>query len=66
MDVTTKQARHIINSLKNGVVPKEGHELFRIGREAEINELLRCMDYISESNSMVKFIAGDYGTGKSF
>jgi hypothetical protein len=66
LDVTAKQARHIINSLKNGVVPKEGHELFRIGRETEINELLRCMDYISESNSMVKFIAGDYGTGKSF
>lgn len=66
MDVTTKQAKHIINSLKNGVVPKEGHELFRIGREAEINELLRCMDLVSEGNSMVKFIAGEYGTGKSF
>lgn len=66
MDATAKQAKHIINTLKNGVVPKEGLELLRIGREIEFNEMKRCMDYISEGNSMVKFIAGEYGAGKSF
>ncbi|OGO77027.1 MAG: hypothetical protein A2Y23_03385 [Clostridiales bacterium GWB2_37_7] len=66
MEVTTKQAKHIINTLKNGVVPRDGLELLRIGREAEVNEMLRCMDYISEGNSMVKFVAGEYGSGKSF
>lgn len=66
MEVTIKQAKHIINTLKNGVVPKEGIELFRIGRDEELNEIKRCMDYISEGSSMVKFIEGEYGAGKSF
>ncbi len=66
MDATIKQAQHIIHTLKNGVVPKEGIELFRVGRDAELNEIKRSLDYISEGNSMVKFVAGEYGAGKSF
>lgn len=66
MDANIKQAQHIINTLKNGVVPKEGIELFRIGRDAELKEISRCLDYITEGNSMVKFVAGEYGAGKSF
>ena len=66
MEAVKKQAKHIINTLKNGVVPKEGLELLRVGREDELNEMQRCMDYISEGNSMVKFVAGEYGSGKSF
>lgn len=66
MEVSTKQARHIINTLKSGVVPKEGLELLRIGRDIEIQEINRCMEYTSEGNSVVKFVAGEYGAGKSF
>lgn len=66
MEVSIKQAKHIINALKNGVVPREGLELLRIGRDIEIEEIYRCMNYTFEGNSVVKFIAGDYGAGKSF
>lgn len=66
LEVSAKQAKHIINALKNGVVPREGLELLRIGRDIEIEEIYRCMDYTAEGNSVIKFITGDYGTGKSF
>ncbi|MDF2520251.1 MAG: hypothetical protein K0R84_879 [Clostridia bacterium] len=66
MQLSTKEAKHIISTLKNGVVPREGLELLRIGRDIEIDEIQRSMDYISQGSSMVKFIAGEYGAGKSF
>jgi hypothetical protein len=66
LELSAKQAKHIINTLKNGVVPREGLELLRIGRDIEIQEILRCMEYISEGSSTVKFITGEYGAGKSF
>lgn len=66
LEVSAKQAKHIINALKNGVVPREGLELLRIGRDIEIEEIYRCMNYASEGNSVIKFITGDYGAGKSF
>ena len=53
-------------ALKNGTVPSEGVEYLCTGRNAQIEELNRCFDFVSKGGSAVKFICGEYGAGKTF
>jgi hypothetical protein len=66
MDLTAQRARQIINALKNGVVPDEDLELLCVGRDREIREFVRCFELTSEGSGTVKFLNGEYGSGKSF
>lgn len=66
MHITKSQASRVINALKIGVNPKMDLDILCVGRDLEIEEFKRCIDYVKDSNGMVKFITGEYGTGKSF
>lgn len=66
MDLSLKKSRHIINALKNGVVPDEDLEILCVGRDKEIAEIERCFELASEGSGIVKFLNGEYGSGKSF
>lgn len=66
MDLTVQRARHIINALKNGVVPDCDLDLLCVGRSREIKEFSRCFELVSEGSGTVKFLNGEYGSGKSF
>ncbi|HYF81614.1 MAG TPA: BREX system ATP-binding domain-containing protein [Clostridia bacterium] len=66
MDLTTQKARQIINALKNGVVPDEDLEFLCVGREREILEFARCFEITADGSGTVKFLNGEYGSGKSF
>jgi hypothetical protein len=66
MDITAQKARQIINALKNGVVPDEDLELLCVGREREIQEFERCFEITAGGGGTVKFLNGEYGSGKSF
>lgn len=66
MDITIQSARAIINALKNGVVPDENLELLCVGRAKELQEFSRCFEIVSEGGGTVKFLNGEYGSGKSF
>ncbi|OEH84892.1 hypothetical protein BHU72_06775 [Desulfuribacillus stibiiarsenatis] len=59
-------AKLMIHSLKNGIVPKSSVDSILVSREAEIIELQRNLDLVAEGNGSMKFISGDYGVGKSF
>ena len=59
-------AQALINSLKGGVVPRTGLGYVAVGRSAEIDALLRDVDVVSEGGASFRFIAGKYGSGKSF
>lgn len=56
----------IINSLKGGVVPRVGLPYITVGRETEINALLRDVDIIADGGASFRFVVGKYGSGKSF
>ncbi len=56
----------LMNSLKGGVVPRIGLEYVTVGRKAEIDALLDDVDMIAEGGASFRFIAGRYGSGKSF
>ncbi len=59
-------ASTLMNSLKGGVVPRIGLEYVTVGRKPEINALLDDVEMIAEGGASFRFIAGRYGSGKSF
>lgn len=66
MKIPRRIASAVINSLKGGVVPRIGLPYITVGREQEINALLRDVEIISEGGASFRFIVGKYGSGKSF
>ncbi|MCD7820151.1 MAG: ATP-binding protein [Lachnospiraceae bacterium] len=66
MKIPKRIASTLINSLKGGVVPRIGLPYITVGREAEINALLRDVEIIADGGAAFRFISGKYGSGKSF
>jgi len=66
MDINIKDAKVIINALKNGGIPKKYIDEVMIGRDDEVKELKRNLGHLKMSSGTIKFILGSYGTGKSF
>lgn len=56
----------IVQALRAGVVPKLGLRHIQVGRVREIEELVRDMDRIADGGSSIRFIIGEYGSGKTF
>jgi hypothetical protein len=66
MKIPKRISSVIINSLKGGVVPRIGLPYITVGRETEIEALLRDVEIISDGGASFRFIVGGYGSGKSF
>lgn len=66
MKVPKRIATAIINSLKGGVVPRVGLPYITVGRAVEINALLHDIGIVADGGASFRFIAGKYGSGKSF
>lgn len=59
-------ANSLLNSLKGGVVPREGAEYIAVGRSYELEAILNDISIIEEGGSTFRFIVGPFGAGKSF
>lgn len=59
-------ALNILNALRSGIVPQDGLSYLTTGNEKEINELSDELEYVKGGNSSIRFIQGDYGSGKTF
>ena len=66
MKIPKRIASAVINSLKGGVVPRTGLPYITVGRENEIDALLHDVEIIADGGASFRFIAGKYGSGKSF
>lgn len=64
--VPKRISQTVLNSLKGGVVPRIGLPYIAVGRKNEIEALLHDVDIIAEGGASFRFIAGRYGSGKSF
>lgn len=64
--LTRKAANAIIQSMGGGVVPHDGIEHVVVGRVREIRQLVEDLNNAADGLSVMKFVIGDYGTGKSF
>ena len=56
----------IVQALRAGVVPKLGLRHIQVGRVREIKELVKDMDRIAEGGAAIRFVIGEYGSGKTF
>ena len=56
----------IVQALRAGVVPKLGLRHIQVGRVREIQELIKDVDRIADGGSAIRFIIGEYGSGKTF
>lgn len=56
----------IIQALKAGVVPKLGLRHIQVGRAQEIEQLVQDIDRIGDGGSSIRFVIGEYGSGKTF
>jgi len=56
----------IVQALRAGVVPKLGLRHIQVGRVREIEELVKDMDRITAGGAAIRFVIGEYGSGKTF
>ena len=56
----------VVQSLRAGVVPRVGLHLIQVGRAREVEALLREIERIADGGSGIRFIIGEYGSGKTF
>lgn len=56
----------IVQALRAGVVPKLGLAHIQVGRGREVKELVKDIDRIASGGSAIRFIIGEYGSGKTF
>ena len=56
----------IIQALRAGVVPRLGLRHIQVGRVREIEELIRDIERIGEGGAAIRFVIGEYGSGKTF
>ncbi len=56
----------IIQSLRAGVVPRTGQQHFQVGRVEEVKALIADLDRIADGGSGMRFVIGEFGSGKTF
>jgi hypothetical protein len=56
----------VLQSLRAGVVPRTALHLIQVGRAREVEALLRDIERIGDGGSCIRFVIGEYGSGKTF
>ena len=56
----------LLQSLRAGVVPRIGQQHVQVGRVNEVKALLTDIDRIADGGAGVRFVIGEYGSGKTF
>lgn len=64
--IREKERRAILDSLRAGVVPRIGQQHIQVGRANEVQALLKDIHNVADGGSSIRFIIGDYGSGKTF
>ena len=56
----------ILQALRAGVVPRLGLQHIQVGRVREVGEMIKDIDRIGDRGSAIRFVIGEYGSGKTF
>jgi hypothetical protein len=56
----------ILQSLRAGVVPRTGQQHIQVGRINELNVMVSDIARVADGGSTIRFIIGEYGSGKTF
>jgi len=66
MNKRMMESINIINALRRGTVPATGLERIAVGLDVEEGVIANQLDYVSQGGGDLKFIRGEYGSGKTF
>ena len=66
LKIKRRERDTIVQALRAGVVPKLGLQHIQVGRAREIEELVRDIERIGEGGAAIRFVIGEYGSGKTF
>jgi hypothetical protein len=66
MALSTKDAQHVFQRLRDGTVPDRGLEAFAVGIDTQRREISRLLQSAKAKEGLVKFLRGGYGCGKTF
>ena len=64
--LSAMQCDQVLKSLRAGVVPADRLDLIKVGREGELETLDKDILHIAKGGSCVRFVTGNYGSGKTF
>ncbi len=64
--IRPKDRDTLIQALRAGVVPRVGQHLVQVGRNKEIEALLKDIDRIADGGTAFRLVIGEYGSGKTF
>jgi hypothetical protein len=64
--IRAKDRDAVIQSLRAGVVPRQGQHLIQVGRSREIEALVKDIERVAEGGSTFRLVTGEYGSGKTF
>jgi hypothetical protein len=64
--IKPKERDGVVRALRAGVVPRTGIQHVQVGRVGEVKQVVLDIHRIAEQGSAVRFIIGDYGSGKTF
>jgi hypothetical protein len=64
--IRPKERDAIIRALAAGVVPRIGLPHIQVGRAKELQALIKDIDRIADEGATVRFVIGEYGSGKTF
>lgn len=64
--IRQKDRDAILQSLHAGVVPRIGLQHIQVGRAQEVQALLADIERIRDGGSSIRFVIGEYGSGKTF
>ena len=64
--IRPKERDAVIQSLRAGIVPRSGLHMIQVGRNREIEALIKDIDRVADGGATIRFIIGEYGSGKTF
>jgi hypothetical protein len=64
--IRPKDRDAVLQSLRAGVVPRIGQHLIQVGRERELEALLKDVVRVADGGSSFRIVVGEYGAGKTF
>ena len=64
--IKAKERDAVLQSLRAGVVPRNGLHLIQVGRVREIEAVIHDLEQVADGGTMFRLVIGEYGSGKTF
>lgn len=66
LQIKKRDSSAILKSLSGGVVPNRGLQYVMVGRSEEVRQIISELKEVKEGTSLIKFLIGKFGSGKTF